>query len=294
MPEATTTSPARGLKSPALRRRSTRFVVVLAVLGLASFATADAPHTVLVPVAPVAAVPHLAPKPLRSDAAKLAAIESVERPGPDGWLPSHGRECRPVGRFRAYCNGPRRAPRPEGQPAELAAELGLNAEIGHWFLARAPERSWVEAVRSVPADNLLLPIAGARIGRGLGHTRRVHRAIPHLGVDIAAPVGTPIRAINDGLVAYSDNSMSGYGNVVVLIHADGTTSLYAHCRETWVFPGQRVERGQTIAVVGMTGMTGGPHLHFEYRRAGRVANPVPLFVGLPPSQQVWGRAGEQQ
>lgn len=293
MLEATTTTPAEPAPHGALRRRSTRLAVVMAVLGLASFATADAPRTVLVSVAPPAAVRELTPKPLSVDSAKMSAIESVERPGPDGWLPSHGRECRPVGRFRAYCNGPRRAPRPEGQPAELAEQLGLTASARHWFLSRAPEPVWVEAVRSVPADNLLVPIAGARIGRGIGHTRRVHRAIPHLGVDIGAPVGSPIRAINDGLVAFSDNSMSGYGNVVVLIHADGSTSLYAHCRETWVFPGQHVERGQTIGVVGMTGMTGGPHLHFEYRRAGRVSNPVPLFVGLPASQQVWG-AGAQR
>ena len=286
MPEATTTTPAkRPAISDAVRRRTTRLLVVAAALGLASFATADAPRTALVSVAPPAAAPAPAPKPLIGDAAKTAAIESIERPGPDGWLPSHGRECRPVGRFRAYCNGPRRAPRPEGEPAQLAEQLGLNQTARHWFLSQPPAQPWVEAVHSVPSDNLLLPIAGARIGRGVGHTRRVHRAIPHLGVDIGAPVGAMIRAINDGLVAFSDNTMRGYGNVVVLIHADGSTSLYAHCRETWVFPGERVERGQTIGVVGVTGITGGPHLHFEYRRRGRVTNPVPLFAGLPPSQQ---------
>src|SRR3972149_3111744 len=104
LPEVATTSPAQRPAHSALRRRGTRAAVVLAVLGLASFATADAPRTVLVRVAPPAPAGFLPPKPLAADSAKLAAIESVERPGPDGWLPSHGRECRPVGRFRAYCN----------------------------------------------------------------------------------------------------------------------------------------------------------------------------------------------
>jgi len=263
------------------------------VLGLASFATADS-GAPLVPVIEHHAVARdLPPKPVVVDQAKLDEIARVARPGPDEWLPAHGRECRPASRFRAFCNGPRRAPQPHGEPASLADELGLVGAAGHWFLSRAPERRWVEAVHSVPPENLLLPIAGGRVGRGVGHTRRVHREIPHLGVDIGAPLGAPIRAINDGLVAYSDNGLRGYGNIVVLIHADGSTSMYAHCRETWVFPGQHVLRGQTIGIVGVTGITGGPHLHFEYRRNGHIANPVPLFVGLPTSQQRWARRAHE-
>jgi murein DD-endopeptidase MepM/ murein hydrolase activator NlpD len=101
----------------------------------------------------------------------------------------------------------------------------------------------------------------------------------HNGVDIGAREGAPVRAVNDGLVAYSFNGMSGYGNSVLLLHADGSVTLYAHCRATYVFAGQRVRRGQVIAEVGETGLARGAHLHFEWRRDGQPLNPIPHFVG---------------
>jgi murein DD-endopeptidase MepM/ murein hydrolase activator NlpD len=80
-------------------------------------------------------------------------------------------------------------------------------------------------------------------------------------------------------VLYSFNGMRGYGNSVLLLHADGTVSLYAHCQETYVFAGQRVERGQVIAAVGDTGLAHGAHLHFEWRRNGQPLDPLEHFVG---------------
>ena len=89
------------------------------------------------------------------------------------------------------------------------------------------------------------------------------------------------RAANDGLVVYSDNGMRGYGNVVVLIHRDASTTLYAHCRATYVAAGELVRRGQIIAAVGATGLAHGPHLHFEWRVAGQTRDPLRRFVGRP-------------
>jgi murein DD-endopeptidase MepM/ murein hydrolase activator NlpD len=76
---------------------------------------------------------------------------------------------------------------------------------------------------------------------------------------------------------YSDNGISGYGNLVMVVHPDATVALYGHCRATYVFPGQRVQRGQVIAEVGQTGYANGPHLHLEYRVAGRPRDPSRLF-----------------
>ena len=68
--------------------------------------------------------------------------------------------------------------------------------------------------------------------------------------------------------------MSGYGNLLVLLHADGTTTHYAHCRAIYAAPGQLVMRGQAVAEVGATGLPIIPHLHFEWRRRGRPLDPL--------------------
>jgi hypothetical protein len=87
--------------------------------------------------------------------------------------------------------------------------------------------------------------------------------------------------VDDGIVAYANNGVSGYGNLVLIVHADGGTSLYAHLRASYLFAGQRVARGQTVGEVGTTGLSRAPHLHFEYRQDGHLTDPVPHFVDLP-------------
>ncbi|MDQ3037049.1 MAG: M23 family metallopeptidase, partial [Myxococcota bacterium] len=114
-----------------------------------------------------------------------------------------------------------------------------------------------------------------------GRLRRLRRSHVHEGVDIGADPGTPILAANDGLVAYSDNGMRGYGNAVVLVHRDGSVTLYAHCSATFVAAGETVRRGQIIAAVGATGLAHGPHLHFEWRAGGRARDPLPHFAERP-------------
>lgn len=87
-------------------------------------------------------------------------------------------------------------------------------------------------------------------------------------VDLGSPVGTPILAAADGTVIVSRNNggwNGGYGNYVVIQHPNGTQTLYAHAEKTIVYVGEYVSRGQTIAYVGMTGKTTGPHVHFEVR-----------------------------
>jgi murein DD-endopeptidase MepM/ murein hydrolase activator NlpD len=105
--------------------------------------------------------------------------------------------------------------------------------------------------------------------------RRSHH--DHEGIDIAAPEGSAIRAVQNGLVVYSDNALTGYGNLVIVLHKDGSVALYAHCRSTFVFAGQRVERGQVLGEIGHTGFAQGPHLHFEYRVNGYARDPLEHF-----------------
>jgi murein DD-endopeptidase MepM/ murein hydrolase activator NlpD len=185
-------------------------------------------------------------------------------------------------RRRRFCEGPRRVPEPSGPAAELAARLGLgDRRAASRLLEHSPPEAWLEAVALPTHAALAFPVDGGRQGRGLSRGRG--RRPGHDGVDIMARPGSTVRAAEDGLVAYADNGLRGYGNVLLLAHGDGSVSLYAHLRAAYVFAGQVVRMGQVLGEVGETGLARGPHLHFELRRDGRPITPIPRFVQLEPA-----------
>ena len=98
----------------------------------------------------------------------------------------------------------------------------------------------------------------------------------HNGIDVAAPVGTAIRAADSGVVATSAYRGS-YGNLVIINHSSGYSTYYAHNSRNMVKAGQRVAKGQTIALVGSTGNSTGPHVHFEIRKNGTPINPLNFY-----------------
>jgi murein DD-endopeptidase MepM/ murein hydrolase activator NlpD len=106
----------------------------------------------------------------------------------------------------------------------------------------------------------------------------------HVGVDYAAPIGTPVKAAGDGHVLFA-GVRGGYGNLVELDHSRGITTVYGHLSRFahGLHPGQHVSQGEVIAYVGMTGLATGPHLHYEYRVNGVFKNPqtVKLPEALP-------------
>ncbi|MFA6749234.1 MAG: M23 family metallopeptidase, partial [Candidatus Riflebacteria bacterium] len=93
------------------------------------------------------------------------------------------------------------------------------------------------------------------------------------GIDIAAPKGTPILAATNGKVIYAGRR-SGYGNLIIVSHANGYSTRYAHCSSIIARKGQQVKAGQIIGRVGATGVATGNHLHFEVRKNGKTLNPV--------------------
>jgi murein DD-endopeptidase MepM/ murein hydrolase activator NlpD len=99
----------------------------------------------------------------------------------------------------------------------------------------------------------------------------------HQGIDISSPLGTPIRASNAGMVIYSNNTIKGYGNLIVLRHSEEFVSVYAHNQVNLVEEGTWVEKGQIIGKVGQTGRATGPHLHFEIRKNKKAVDPM-LFL----------------
>jgi murein DD-endopeptidase MepM/ murein hydrolase activator NlpD len=101
----------------------------------------------------------------------------------------------------------------------------------------------------------------------------------HAGTDFGADTGTPIRAAGAGTVIYA-GWQGGYGSTVIINHGQGMTTLYGHCSQIYVRDGQTVQKGEVVAAVGSTGMSTGPHLHFEVRINGEPQNPLAYLGGM--------------
>lgn len=124
--------------------------------------------------------------------------------------------------------------------------------------------------------NMQWPVPG-RTNVVSGYGMRKHPILKkykmHTGIDIDANKGDPIVAANNGTVIIA-KYQSGYGNTVVIDHGGGITTLYAHCSKLLVKVGDEVKAGQKIALVGSTGLSTGPHLHFEVRKDGKTRDPL--------------------
>jgi len=129
------------------------------------------------------------------------------------------------------------------------------------------------------------PLEFSRVSSGFGMRRhpiaRVWRA--HKGIDYAAPTGTRVRSVGDGVVEYA-GMKGGYGKVVIIRHHGQYATVYAHLSRVAVRRGERVEQNDTIGSVGRTGWATGPHLHYEFRVAGQARNP--LAIALPAARPV--------
>jgi murein DD-endopeptidase MepM/ murein hydrolase activator NlpD len=99
------------------------------------------------------------------------------------------------------------------------------------------------------------------------------------GINLAVPEGTPIKAADDGVVAYAGNELKGYGNLVLIRHSNGYVSAYAHASELTVKRGDTIKRGQVIAHAGQTGNVASPQLHFEIRKGSTPVDPTQYLGG---------------
>ncbi|MBI5197066.1 MAG: M23 family metallopeptidase, partial [Nitrospirae bacterium] len=154
-----------------------------------------------------------------------------------------------------------------------------------------------ESGKSLKKAFLKAPLNFRRISSGFSNSRyhpilKVYR--PHHGLDYAAPSGTPVSAVGDGTVLFS-GWKGGYGKVVILRHPGGYKTYYGHLSRmgSGIREGKRVVQGDIIGYVGSTGMTTGPHLHYEVRVNDRAVNPLSLKI--PRKQSVPdGRLAEFQ
>ncbi len=111
------------------------------------------------------------------------------------------------------------------------------------------------------------------------------------GINIAAPKGAAVQAADAGSVAYAGNELRGYGNLILVKHANGWISAYAHCDLILVKRGEKVTRGQVIARVGSTGNVSEPQLHFELRRGNHAVDPREVLAPLPTAATKDSRSG---
>src|SRR5487761_51219 len=139
--------------------------------------------------------------------------------------------------------------------------------------ARAPEA----ALPAPPprGGRFIWPVRGRVIGRYGTSASGTHND----GINIAAPKGAPVRAADAGVVAYAGNELRGYGNLVLIKHAGGWMTAYAHNGSVLVKRGEVVKRGQEIATVGATGIVSQPPLHFEIRQGSQVLHPGQYLAG---------------
>ena len=109
----------------------------------------------------------------------------------------------------------------------------------------------------------------------------------HTGVDIAAPEGTPIEAADDGEVLKAYWSDDGYGGLIIVGHPSGYETWYAHLDSFTVNKGDHVKKGQPIALMGSTGFSTGPHLHFEVRQDGQLRDPLSFLAESALKDAAW-------
>jgi murein DD-endopeptidase MepM/ murein hydrolase activator NlpD len=144
--------------------------------------------------------------------------------------------------------------------------------------------------KNVEKAFLRSPIVYSRVSSGFSGSRMhpvLNRIRAHKGVDFAAPIGTPVKATADGVIAFAGKE-NGYGNVIKMEHQNRYGTVYGHLSRfaVGIRSGQRVKQGDVIGFVGMTGLTSGPHLHYEFKIDGQQRNP--MSVALPSAQPISG------
>jgi murein DD-endopeptidase MepM/ murein hydrolase activator NlpD len=172
------------------------------------------------------------------------------------------------------------APRAQAQVAPPPGPSLATAESPHSARVATPEAPAQETTikTAEPAGGLpsfRWPVRG-RVIASFGPTPN---GLQNDGINLAVPEGTPVKAAEDGVVAYAGNELKGYGNLVLVRHSNGFVTAYAHASDILVKRGETVKRGQVIAHSGQTGNVTSPQLHFEIRKGSTPVDPSQYLNG---------------
>ena len=159
-----------------------------------------------------------------------------------------------------------------GTPPQSARLASATAKVEDAPVAEAPVKA-SEATGALPTFRW--PVRGKVITTYGAKTNGKSND----GINLAVPEGTPVKAAEDGVVAYSGNELKGYGNLVLVRHSNGYVTAYAHASELMVKRGDTIKRGQIIAKSGQSGEVGSPQLHFEIRKGSSPVDPLQFLNG---------------
>jgi murein DD-endopeptidase MepM/ murein hydrolase activator NlpD len=175
------------------------------------------------------------------------------------------------------------------QPAPTRAEAAASPPNGTFAMAESPQTVRIaEPAGATAQDNAVKTAepAGSLPGFRWPARGRVIAAfgpkpngVQNDGINLAVPEGTPIKAAEDGVVAYAGSELKGYGNLVLVRHPNGFVTAYAHASDILVKRGEAVKRGQVIAHAGQTGNVTSPQLHFEIRKGATPVDPSQYLSG---------------
>ena len=167
---------------------------------------------------------------------------------------------------------------------QLTGEIGPSTHASHALALPGSTRAVRSAYGVPPGKAWVMPVDALRISSGFGKVRldptRPEGIRTHKGIDMIAPIGTPVMAARGGEVVRAEPSTGGFGNVVVIDHGGGIQSYYGHMSAIEVKKGDHVEVGTLVGKVGSTGRSSAPHLHFEVRRDGVSIDPTSAIEGL--------------
>jgi murein DD-endopeptidase MepM/ murein hydrolase activator NlpD len=167
---------------------------------------------------------------------------------------------------------------PVTKVAAVAGDTQQKARLAQ--SAPAPEETAVESpVKAADATGALPTFRWPVRGKVITAYGAKANGKSNDGINLAVPEGTPIKAADDGVVAYSGNELKGYGNLVLIRHANGYVTAYAHASELMVKRGDTIKRGQVIAKSGQSGEVQSPQLHFEIRKGSSPVDPLQFLNG---------------
>jgi murein DD-endopeptidase MepM/ murein hydrolase activator NlpD len=225
-------------------------------------------HRNHVPVAELARANNLEPSAklklgmkLNVPGAKTAAIAPVAQPAAVAAAQPAAAAAPPATKMAAVSADPQ-------QKARLAQATTTPEELSAETPAKAAEATGALPTFRWPVRGKVITSYGAKTNGKAND-----------GINLAVPEGTPVKAAEDGVVAYSGNELKGYGNLVLVRHSNGYVTAYAHASELLVKRGDTIKRGQIIAKSGQSGEVGSPQLHFEIRKGSSPVDPLQFLNG---------------
>ncbi|MEO6946911.1 MAG: peptidoglycan DD-metalloendopeptidase family protein [Nitrobacter sp.] len=178
----------------------------------------------------------------------------------------------------AVAAAPLAAPAPEVHAA--ATPAGPVQKVNLAVATETPEAAVIKpAVKAADATGALPTFRWPVRGRVIAAYGAKTNGKSNDGINVAVPEGTPVKAAEDGVVAYSGNELKGYGNLILVRHANGYVTAYAHASELLVKRGDTIKRGQVIAKSGQSGEAASPQLHFEIRKGSSPVDPLHFLNG---------------